>query len=139
MSHLFAYGTLMCEDILVQVAGCRPEGGPATVRGYRYARVKGEDYPALVPDGPGRVGGVVYFDVPDTAWARLDRFEGDMYARELVEAELETGDCMTVATYVARPEFLSRLETADWSFADFLREGKARFQAGYKGYEALKA
>jgi gamma-glutamylcyclotransferase (GGCT)/AIG2-like uncharacterized protein YtfP len=138
MHHLFAYGTLMCPDIMEEVSGSRLEGGAATVRGYRCACVTGEDYPALVPEEGGRVGGVVYFDVPEAAWERLERFEGEMYARQCVEVELESGERVTAAAYVVRPEHLSVTEAHDWSFAEFLRTGKARFQAGYKGYEALE-
>jgi len=35
MEHLFAYGTLMCDDIMREVAGFRPIPVPGTLRGYR--------------------------------------------------------------------------------------------------------
>ena len=137
MENLFAYGTLMCEDIMQDVAGCRLSCVPAELRGYSRRRVRGEHYPALVPDERGFVRGVLYQDVPDSAWDRLDRFEGDMYERRPVEVCLEDGRIMSAATYVARSAFLGCLDEADWDFDDFLRSGRAAFQRQYKGYQAL--
>ena len=125
MEHLFAYGTLMCDDIMREVSGCRLSQVPGTLKGFSRRSVKGEFYPALVPDEEGRVWGVVYRNVPNSAWDRLDRFEGEMYTRHLVQIELSNGRTLLATTYVAQPEFLDQLEQSDWDFADFLRNGKA--------------
>jgi gamma-glutamylcyclotransferase (GGCT)/AIG2-like uncharacterized protein YtfP len=138
MNDLFAYGTLMCDDILRDVAGCRLSAVAGTLRGYSRRAVRGEPYPALVPDPEGRVAGVVYRDVPDAAWRRLDRFEGEMYVGQTVEVDLAEGGTLLAQTYVVRPEFRHRLAPSDWDFADFLRHGKARFQSHYVGYRALE-
>ena len=137
MENLFSYGTLMCNDIMEDVSGCRLSCVPGTLRGYSRRSVRGEHYPALVPHEEGRVEGVVYRNVPDSAWGRLDRFEGEMYARQLVQIELNDGSTLQAATYVVQPEFLGHLDQTDWDFADFLRNGKASFQRHYKGYQSL--
>jgi len=137
MDHLFAYGTLLCDDILCDVAGCRLSPVPGTLRGYGRRAVRGEPYPALVPDPEGRVAGVVYRHVPDAAWRRLDRFEGEMYVRHVVEIDLDDGVTLPAQTYVVRLECLHRLDPSDWDFAAFLRHDKERFQSGYQGYRAL--
>jgi gamma-glutamylcyclotransferase (GGCT)/AIG2-like uncharacterized protein YtfP len=141
MDNLFAYGTLMCDEIMREVAGCCPLHLPGMLRGYRRRCVKGELYPALVPDSEGCVEGVVYRNVPDPAWDRLDRFEGEMYARQPGLIELGDGEFLPAATYVVRPEFRDRLDhaTADWDFAHFLQHGKLSFQRHYKGYQSLKS
>ena len=82
--HLFAYGTLMCVDIMHKVSACRPAHAPATLGNYRRCRVDGEVYPGVVGEQGGLVPGLVYFDVPAEAWARLDAFEGEMYCRRTV-------------------------------------------------------
>ena len=138
MDHLFAYGTLMCDDIMAMASGCRLSPVAGTLRGYRRRAVHGEDYPALVPDAAGQVKGVVYGAVPDAAWRRLDRFEGHMYVRQAVQIDLADGATLAAHTYVVRPQFLHRLEEFDWHFAEFLRHGKARFQGHYTGYRALE-
>jgi gamma-glutamylcyclotransferase (GGCT)/AIG2-like uncharacterized protein YtfP len=137
MENLFAYGTLMCEDIMEEVSGCRLAGVPGTLKGYGRRSVRGEHYPALVPHEEGRVEGVVYRNVPDSAWERLDRFEGEMYVRQLVQIELNDGSTAQAATYVVQPEFLDLLDPTDWDFGEFLRNGKASFQRHYRGYRSL--
>jgi gamma-glutamylcyclotransferase (GGCT)/AIG2-like uncharacterized protein YtfP len=137
MANLFAYGTLMCEDIMGEVSGCRLSCAPGTVRGYCRRSVKNQHYPALAPDEEGHVEGVVYRDLPGSAWSRLDRFEGKMYVRQPVQVEMIDGATLPAETYIVRPEFLSYLEVSEWSFAKFLRDGKKRFKRDYCGYREL--
>ncbi len=137
MENLFAYGTLMCEDIMEEVSGCRLSCVPGTVRGYSRRSVRGEHYPALVLDEEGRVEGVVYRNLPNSAWDCLDRFEGEMYVRQPVQIELNDGATLPATTYVVRPEFLHRLEESEWDFVDFLSNGKERFRRDYRGYQQL--
>jgi len=137
IENLFAYGTLMCDDIMREVAGCPLSHGTGTLKGYRRRSVKGEHYPALVPDEDGRVDGVVYHNVPASAWDRLDRFEGELYERRRVRIELDNGTALHAAAYVVKPEYLDHLEPFEWDFAEFLRNGKARFQKHYKGFRIL--
>ena len=125
--HLFAYGTLMCAELMQEISGCTPPTSvPATLQGYTRRAVKGLSYPGIFPDAGGLVQGCLYQDLPDSAWAPLDRFEGEMYARRQVQAALEDGNPLLAQVYVVRPEFLHRLDTRDWDFAAFL--------ARYKGH-----
>lgn len=126
----------MCDDIMHEVSGFRLYRSAGTLKGYSRRSVKGEYYPAIMPDEKGRVQGVVYRNIPDTAWDRLDRFEGKMYARHFVQIERIDGTVFA-ATYVVQPEFLDHLGPSDWDFADFLRSGKAIFQRHYQGYRSL--
>jgi gamma-glutamylcyclotransferase (GGCT)/AIG2-like uncharacterized protein YtfP len=78
MTHLFAYGTLMYEDIMQEVSGCLPEHRRGVLKGYVRRRVKGQIYPGLLQSEANRFDGVLYLSVPASAWERLDRFEGEM-------------------------------------------------------------
>jgi len=49
VGNLFAYGTLMCEDIVVEASGCRLPHVPGVFRGYSRRSVTGEHDPATVP------------------------------------------------------------------------------------------
>jgi gamma-glutamylcyclotransferase (GGCT)/AIG2-like uncharacterized protein YtfP len=137
MENLFVYGTLMCEDIMRDVSGCVLGRAVATLVGYQRKQVRGEEYPGLVEEPAGRVEGVVYHRIPESAWERLDRFEGEMYERHTVGVRLGDGEHASAQTYVVRPRFRDRLSDVEWDFADFLRRGKERFQNGYEGYESL--
>lgn len=135
--NLFAYGTLMCADIMRHVAGCLPSAMPVTLKHYRRCRVTGEEYPAIVRQEGFSVQGVLYLDVPEEAWIRLDRFEGEMYERKTVRTECEETTGMIAETYVMNPEFTSLLLLSDWTYEQFLVTGKKRFEADYRGFEAL--
>jgi gamma-glutamylcyclotransferase (GGCT)/AIG2-like uncharacterized protein YtfP len=137
MGNLFAYGTLMCVDIMEEVAGIRPSHQSAILRHYSRRSVEGEFYPAVIPHEPGLVEGVVYLGIPGAAWKRLDRFEGELYERRLVTIELRDGGTLPAATYVARPDLCERLEPHEWDYAAFLRRDKALFRRDYRGYRAL--
>jgi gamma-glutamylcyclotransferase (GGCT)/AIG2-like uncharacterized protein YtfP len=134
MQHLFAYGTLMCEDIMTAVVRVPCRSAPATLTGYRRLCVRGEDYPALVPNEGGHVEGLVYYDIPELAWVRLNCFEGSMYEREQVHVEVDEGEKVSAVTYVLLMCCIDQLEAREWSFEMFLREGKTRFVNSLRGY-----
>lgn len=138
MRHLFAYGTLMCNDIMAEISGLNLSRVSAVLRGYRRICVKGEHYPALVLYPEGYVEGFVYLNVPDQTWPRLDRFEGEMYSRGPVQVESRNGDILSAETYIARTEFMDCLLDIEWDFEEFLRNHKESFRSSYKGYRALK-
>jgi gamma-glutamylcyclotransferase (GGCT)/AIG2-like uncharacterized protein YtfP len=137
-SCLFAYGTLMCDDIMRSVAGCSLSQTHGLLRNYRRYKVRGEVYPALIASAGGAVEGIVYHDISDIAWRRLDRFEGEMYERRCVNVLLADGRTETAYTYLIKPEFEGKLVSIEWDFEGFLQTGKVRFEADYPGYGALK-
>ncbi len=123
---------------MAEISGSHLSPVSAKLRGYRRMCVKGEHYPALVPDAAEQVEGVVYLNVSRAAWDRLDRFEGEMYAREVVQVKLDDGHTVSAQTFVARAEYMDYLVDAEWDFAEFLRKNKGSFRRSYKGYRALK-
>ncbi len=136
---LFAYGTLMCADIMRAVSGCPELAGTAgLLRDHRRLCVRGEHYPGLVPQPGASVEGILYHIVPAAAWARLDRFEGDMYVRAGVDVELADATIQRAQTYLVRPDLTGLLEERVWQLEDFLRHGKAEFESAYAGYTAIK-
>ena len=133
VEQLFAYGTLMCPEIMKTVSGLGPRHKPATIRDYSRRSVRGEWYPGLLPEIGGYVEGVVYCKIPRSAWKRLDQFEGKMYARQVVSVEVPDGSSIAAYTYVFRPEFRARLTAQEWDYAAFLREGRATFASELSG------
>lgn len=127
----------MCDDIMNHVSGLQLTGAQGTIAGYRRMGLKGEDYPAMVAQTGGRVRGVVYGGLTPAAWDRLDRFEGEMYARRVVTVRMDDGRVLDTAAYILRPQFHDRLTDSEWDYAAFLKDGKARFLRQYAGYQAL--
>lgn len=134
MRHLFAYGTLMCDEILAEVSGLQRSGIPAELCGYRRRSVVGASYPGIVPYAADRVDGLLYLALPESVWRRLDRFEGEMYVRQGVRVRLADGGAAMAETYVVRPACRRRLASVDWDFTEFLCRGKPQFRREYRGY-----
>jgi len=138
MADLFVYGTLMCADILKAVAGELPARTKAVLRGYRRFGVRGERYPAIIAAEGASVEGVVCFDIGEESWRRLDRFEGKMYQRRLVEVKLKDWASTKKAyAYVVGKDFEDRLSPEEWSFEVFKKTGKGEFVNDYEGYDIL--
>ena len=111
---------------------------PALLSGYRRFTVEHEHYPGVVPSAKGLVDGIVYHNIPQEAWARLDRFEGEMYSRRLVNVRYENGGLAQVYCYVFRQEFRHRITEEEWDLETFLRFGKKIFQTQYLGYKHIE-
>ena len=134
---LFTYGSLMCEDIMAEVASARLRCTPATLRGYRRFLVMDEEYPGVMPVAGGVVSGIVYHGIAQASWQRLDRFEGEMYDRKPVTVRYATGRETVVDCYLFRPEFAHRLTATEWDLATFLQGGKTVFQHQYCGFQVI--
>ena len=135
---LFVYGTLLCDDILVAVARAGRRAGEARLSGYRRLRIREEQYPAIIPDPGAETEGIVYDGLDHSAFARLDRFEGQDYERQRVNVTLHDGAVILADTYVLKPKFHHLLDDEEWDFDDFLKNGKPLFIASYLGFHTNK-
>ena len=134
MHLLFAYGSLICEDIMLAVAGPCRTVADASLQGYRRLVVRGQHYPGMI-EAPGySVQGRVYRDISVAGWQRLDRFEGDMYQRRSVQVVLADGTRVTAFSYVFKEACRDQLEPGEWQFDDFMADGK---QASYLGFHRV--
>ena len=134
---LFTYGSLMCEDIMTDVAGARLRSTPAILSGYRRYVVVNEKYPGAIPEPGCIIHGVVYHGIDADSQQRLDRFEGEMYDRSPVTVHYADGHAAVVDCYIFRSEFAHRLSTTEWDFTAFLQSGKNLFQHEYCGFKAI--
>ena len=132
--HLFAYGTLMAEQVWQRLVVVRYRREEAELVGFRRLAVAGAGYPGLLEAEQHVVRGVVYRDLATEDIARLDRFEGEEYRRIKVTVRLADGSELTCQTYLFRPEYRHRLSDREWSFEDFVSHGLAAFLADYKGW-----
>lgn len=135
--HVFAYGTLMCDDILSVAAGGipPPPSEPAVLAGFSRHPVTGEDYPGIRRKAGARVDGLLYRELDATALARLDVFEGPQYRRESVTVTLADGRREVAQAWVFRDALDHLLEDGDWDFDTFLRERQGRFRRRYTGFQ----
>ena len=136
--NIFAYGTLMRREIMEEAAGEGCTGRKAVLEGYERRAVRDEVYPAIVARPGGRVDGIVYTGVSARAADRLDRFEGELYARSEVRVRCEDGGELPAWTYVAAAGREGALAEEGWSFEEFLKNGRFRFEGRYKGFKAIE-
>lgn len=128
---------------------------PAILHDFRRHKVKGADYPAILPTPDSTVRGTVVTGLTDGDIWRLDIFEGDEYERRRVRARLLTtvGDdagegnvesdeeveCETYVWITGR----RRLEDDEWDFGEFVREKMSRWvgvegEGEYKGRDSYR-
>ena len=121
--QIFAYGTLMFDVVWRAVVGHgRPAGG-ATLPGYVRRKVRGADYPVILPGTPDRcVRGRLYCEVPDIVLPALDRFEGELYQRRQVTVARDGGGMAQPWVYVLNPEFLECVGDDAWDPKSFLSQ-----------------
>lgn len=137
MQNLFTYGSLMCDDIMGKVAGCRTDGRQAILKDYFRLKIRGEEYPGLVARPGTEVQGVLYLGLPAEAIKRLDTFEGNLYARQEVRVITDRGDPCKAMVYVIKPRYRHLLSDEEWSFAHFLAVGKTQFEGAYLGFRRI--
>ena len=125
--RVFAYGTLMFDEVMEAVVGRRFDGVPARLRGYERYQVRGQSYPAIVRREDGVTEGILFSGIDEETLARLDRFEGSSYQREWLA--LDTGE--RAWAYVVAPGNEPLLSGAPWNPEAFLREHGEAFLEGW--------
>jgi len=105
MLNLFAYGTLIFEDVMQRVAGRRFRSMGAVLHDYSRHRIRETPYPAIVYEKGAAVNGKIYFNIDDRSLALLDDYEDDYYIRTKVTVTAEDGREYEAHTYVIMDEF----------------------------------
>lgn len=135
MTNLFTYGSLMCNDIMIKVAGCQADFSPARLNNFFRSNIRDREYPGITPRSGAVVAGVIYHNLSFEAIQRLDAFEGELYQRQSVEVVTERHGILKVMTYVIKPQYKDLLTDEEWSFNYFLAVGKKRFEETYFGFQ----
>ena len=125
--NLFAYGTLMDEEIMYRICGCRYPRQEAFLPGYIRRTIRAEVYPGIIPASGGTVDGILYFGLTNAAWDQLDRYEGDLYLRTPIIARARSGQEVSAWTYIVSPKSYFLLSEHNWSFSQF----KDKFRDSY--------
>jgi len=128
--RIFAYGTLLFDDVMEAVVGRRFEGTPARLHGYERRRVQARSYPAIVMAEEKITEGIVFSGLDEETLERLDVFEGSAYVREWVT--LETG--VGAWAYVLAPGKEQLLSEQSWDPDDFLLEHGEAFLESCKRF-----
>lgn len=127
---VFAYGTLVFDDVMEAVTGRRFQGAPASLAGYARRRIVERSYPGIFPDPTGRTPGRLFVGVDAASLRALDVFEGDLYDRLRLPVSPEAGGGPVHAwTYVVAERFRHRLSEHTWDPDEFMLEHGEAFIA----------
>jgi len=107
----------------------------AILRGYARFTVKGESYPGIIPVTHAVTQGVIYFDVDESSLERLDAFEGDLYQRTPILAEIKGEEMISAEAYVIKPQFSGYLSSKEWNEKEFVQKHLKAFLETYSGFQ----
>lgn len=98
--NVFAYGSLMFDDIMQELLDQRLMKTDAILNGWSRHALRDRSYPGAVADCNDQafVQGIVWFNLSEADLAILDHFEGDEYSRQ--EVTVVTQDGQTVQAWV---------------------------------------
>lgn len=120
-TSLFVYGSLQFPRVMRAVTGRDYASSAAVLDGYARYLVRNATYPGLTESSGERTSGVIYHGLTPEAMKALDRFEGDLYERRLVEVETPPGRRERAWTYVIRESRRGVLSDLPWDGEEFKR------------------
>jgi gamma-glutamylcyclotransferase (GGCT)/AIG2-like uncharacterized protein YtfP len=121
LENVFCYGTLMFPQIMQKVTGISAPAEACRLCDFARYQVRGEVFPAIVPQAGEQIAGVVYRNLPPLALKRLDQYEGILYRRQRVIVETEQR-CYRAWTYVIAPRYRRCLTGQAWDENEFKRK-----------------
>ncbi|MBD3669767.1 MAG: gamma-glutamylcyclotransferase [Gammaproteobacteria bacterium] len=119
LSDVFVYGTLIFSKIITAVLGKAFDGETAKLHDFAAYKVIGESYPGLWRLDGVSAEGVLYHGMSKEDLAKLDRYEGEEYQREIMEVETEDGCRHRAWVYMYRPAYIHLLSEIPWSAEHF--------------------
>jgi gamma-glutamylcyclotransferase (GGCT)/AIG2-like uncharacterized protein YtfP len=137
--HVFTYGSLMFPEVWNIVVGREFATVQGTLPGYSVFRVEGAAYPGIIAATPDcSVSGLVYLNVDAISVERLDRFEGEFYARLPLSVRCADGKSRNADAYTISDEHQHVLTSEPWTAEWFASSGGlAGFIAQYQGFSRL--
>lgn len=119
MTEIFVYGTLEFPEVMQALTGRRFPARSAVLEHYRRARLEGLRFPAIGPQAGARTPGLLYSGIDSETVVRLDRFEGPLYERRLVQVRPTGGSLASAHAYVIAPAHRDLLGIEPWDRAGF--------------------
>jgi gamma-glutamylcyclotransferase (GGCT)/AIG2-like uncharacterized protein YtfP len=138
---VFAYGTLEVPAVMEAVTGRRFPACEPSVRGFVRQRLWGQVFPAAVESPGSLLAGRLYEEIDRGTLARLDRFEGRLYERRAVLAQLAAGGERLAELYLLAEHGRGQLLAEPWDRDAFVRlhlEAYLEGCAAFRGEEEAR-
>lgn len=121
---LFAYGSLMFPEVFKAVTGRLAGQKKARLSDWRRVTIRGETYPGALPAPGHQIEGILWCDLGEEEFRRLDEFETADYRRVPVEV-YASGAVVPAQVYEWIDQ--SRIGNEDWSVEEFVKTHLAGF------------
>jgi gamma-glutamylcyclotransferase (GGCT)/AIG2-like uncharacterized protein YtfP len=132
IKNIFVYGSLMFEEVWQRLIQNQYNKIDAQLSGFIRLKVKGEQYPGIMPSSDKQVTGKLYLDVCSSDIEQLDIFEGEFYQRSQVI--VKSDDVAYPAdTYIFKHKYQTLLSGKEWDTELFREKGLQKFLEKY-GY-----
>lgn len=120
--QVFAYGTLAIPQVMTALTGVVFPTIPAHVTHYARFLLKGKPYPGMCRRKGAVTFGRLYRNVDEESLRVLDEFEDDIYVRETIVVNTESGEFSKAWAYLIPEEYEARLGVECWDQANFLEK-----------------
>ena len=123
---MFAYGTLAIPQVMTALTGAVFPGVLAYVTNYARFLLKGKPYPGMYRCQGAMTFGTLYLDVDEVSLRMMDAFEDDIYVRESIVVNKESGGVTAAWAYLVPERHAVQLDVKCWNETAFLNtHGKA--------------
>lgn len=134
LHSVFAYGTLIFPEVMATLTGAELRHRDALLPGYRRLQVLGEVYPAVVPDADASTKGVLYEGLDSSSLGLLDRFEGELYRREVVTVIIGPDAGREAWAWLLDPECRDAVADEPWDPTAFAVRHLAAYTEGCRAF-----
>ena len=135
MSHLFTYGSLMFDQVWSLLINHDYQRSYGILNGFIRKAVINEHYPVVFrTSDTDRVEGLLYYNLRDADFRKLDAFEGEFYRRQQETIVLPQGLEIDAEVYVLKNSYLHIASEHAWDPDRFLQEGMRLFIDHYFGF-----
>ncbi len=125
--NVFAYGSLMFDEVWLGVVGRMVPSVTASLENFEAWKIAGEPFPGMAPASGHRVTGRVWSGISQIELDRLDAFESGIYDRQPVFVRTAVDPSLQCWAYVVQPGFQTLLLPEPWDRDEFRRLHLATF------------
>ena len=114
MQNLFVYGTLEFAPVVKKLLGSVPRGESALLPEHSRHMLMNRNYPGIIRQPGAQVDGILYRGITAKYLRILDRYEDDIYQRQLVSVIDSCGRQVNAWAYIIPLRYKKELMSLPW-------------------------
>jgi len=125
----------MVPEIFLKVTGKQYRSREAILIGYERFKIIGQSYPAITLKAGACTEGIVYFDISEIHFHKLDLFEGNLYKKINSPVHMRDHQVVDAIVYVLNNGNESLLSKQKWDKNEFIQFELKKFLRTDSGFE----